>query len=109
MTKYRAKKTEVDGIVFDSKREAARYVVLRDASAGGEISDLVLQPRFTLQPSFKKDGKTIRKIEYVADFQYVDGNGNVVVEDVKGMKTDVYRLKKKMFEYRYPNLTIREV
>lgn len=82
---------------------------LTNMARSGEISGLTLQPRFTLQPSFKKAGRTIRKIEYVADFMYTDRSGQTVVEDVKGMRTDVYRLKRKMFEYRFPDLTIREV
>lgn len=109
MSKYRAKKTEVDGILFDSKKEARRYEELSGMVRAGEIAGLILQPRFTLQPSFKKDGHTIRKIEYVADFMYTDRTGKTIVEDVKGMRTDVYRIKRKMFEYQYPDLTIREV
>ena len=65
-----------------------------------------LQPRFLLQESFKKNGKTFRKIEYIADFMYEE-DGKVIVEDVKGMKTDVFKLKRKLFEYKYPDLTLK--
>lgn len=100
--KYNAKKTVVDGIAFDSKKEAMRYKELKELQRVGKIDGLELQPRFELQESFKHKGKTIRKIEYVADFKYLDiALGKWVVEDVKGMKTDVYKLKKKLFLHSY--------
>ena len=110
MSKYRSKKEVVDGITFDSRREAKRYVELKWLERSGKIKDLKLQHRFLLQPSFKKDGKTIRAINYIADFTYFDIEKNKnIVEDVKGYKTDVYQLKRKLFEYMYPELTIIEV
>ena len=72
----------------------------------GEISDLELQPRFLLQESFKKNGKTYRKIDYVADFKYIE-NGKTIVEDVKGLQTDVFKIKHKLFEKKYPKLELR--
>lgn len=96
--KYNAKKATVDGHTFDSKREAERYCELKFFVRAGEIRNLVLQPRFLLQDKFvDKHGKTHRKIEYVADFLYIDKDDNAIVEDVKGMLTAVYKLKKKMF------------
>ena len=110
MSKYHSKKTTIDGITFDSKKEAQRYVELKMLEKAGAISQLVLQPRFELQESFKKNGKTYRKIEYVADFMYRDNEQNVtIVEDVKGVKTDVYKLKRKMFEKVYKTLNITEI
>lgn len=101
-SKYKAKKTTVDGIKFDSKREANRYCELKLLEKAKEIRDLELQPRFLLQDKFKdRNGKTHRKIEYVADFMYVDKAGRNVVEDVKGVLTDVYKIKKKMFLKKY--------
>lgn len=108
MTKYRAKKTEIDGIKFDSKKEAKRYIALKELEKKGNIEKLTLQPRFLLQEGFRKNGKAYRKIEYVADFMYQQG-GKLIVEDVKGMKTDVYKLKQKLFEKKYQNLTIKEI
>lgn len=108
MSKYRAKKTEIDGIKFDSKKEAKRYIVLKALESNGEIKNLTLQPKFLLQEGFRKNGKAYRKIEYVADFMYQQG-GKLIVEDVKGMKTDVYKLKQKLFEKRYQDLTIKEI
>lgn len=101
-SKYRAVKTTIDGITFDSKKEAARYKELKLLEKAGEIKDLGLQPRFTLQESFKHEGKTQRSITYIADFIYWDEKAKAtVVEDVKGHKTQVYGIKKKMFLKRY--------
>ena len=110
MSKYHSKKVTVHGITFDSKKEAERYRQLKLLEMAGKIKELELQVKFVLQPSFKKNGKTIRAITYVADFEYYDvAKGKYIVEDVKGYKTKEYQLKKKMFEYRYPDQTIVEV
>ena len=97
-SKYNAKKKVVDGHTFDSKREAERYCELKLFLRAKEIKNLELQPRFLLQDGFvDKQGNKHRKIEYVADFMYVDKSGKTVVEDVKGVLTDVYKIKKKIF------------
>ena len=101
-SKYRAVKTEVDGITFDSKREAARYMELVLLERAGEISHLELQPKYDCVVNGHNS------CTYKADFRYFDANGSVV-EDVKGMKTPVYRLKKKLVEALYPGVTIQEV
>lgn len=106
MNKYRNKKVQIDRYVFDSIKEGQRYRELAILERAGKISNLELQPRFLLQESFKKNGKTYRKIEYVADFQYIE-NGKTIVEDVKGMQTDVFKLKHKLFEKKYPNLELK--
>lgn len=108
MNKFHAKKTEIDGIVFDSKHEAERYAELKLLERGRVIKDLTLQPKFELQEGYTSPtGKKIRPITYIADFMYTE-DGNTVVEDAKGMKTDVYKLKKKLFEYKY-GIEVREV
>lgn len=100
--KYRNKKTIVDGIEFDSKREADRYLELKILERKGEISHLKLQPVLILQDKFKHDGKTIRAITYRADFAYFEVTSKKsVIEDVKGMETDVFKLKKKLFLKKY--------
>lgn len=110
MNKYGNKKTIVDGISFDSRLEAKRYRELKLLERAGIIKDLQLQPAFELIPSFKKNNKTYRKIEYKADFSYFDNElGKVIVEDTKGFKTEVYKLKRKLFEYKYKDLEIKEV
>lgn len=110
MGKYHARKTTIDGITFDSNKEAKRYELLKGMQENGKITNLVLQPKFELQPHFKKYGKTIRAINYVADFQYFSVlEQKLIVEDVKGFRTDVYLIKKKLFDYNYPDLELREV
>lgn len=108
--KYGAKRKEVDGIMFASSREAARYIELKALQAAGVITDLALQPRFTLQYACSRmvNNKytTLRKIEYVADFMYRDEDGNVRIEDVKGVRTPVFNLKEKMFRAKYPLLRL---
>lgn len=102
--KYHAQKTAVDGITFDSKKEAMRYEHLKNLERVGKIDRLELQPRFVLMDGFRYEGKAVRKIEYVADFLYRDlSTYKLVVEDVKGVKTDVYKLKKKLFLKHYGN------
>lgn len=109
-SKYKAKKTEVDGIKFDSQKEANRYLDLLVLEKAGLIQDLDRQVRFELQPSYKKKGKTIRAIYYIADFVYYDTfKGQKIVEDTKGYRTEIYKLKKKLFEFKYPDLEIKEV
>ena len=105
-SKYKNKKTQIDMYIFDSTKEAKRYRELKLLEMAGEISNLELQPRFLLQESFKKNGKIYRKIEYVADFKYIE-NGKTIVEDVKGLQTDVFKIKHKLFEKKYPDLELR--
>lgn len=105
-SKYHAKKTVVDGITFDSRREADRYLVLKGMEEDGLIEDLRRQVRYELVPAFDVDGRHYRHVCYVADFVYVE-DGKEVVEDVKGMRTDVYKLKSKLFARRY-GMAIRE-
>ena len=81
---------------------------MRELERKGNIEKLMLQPRFLLQEGFRKNGKAYRKIEYVADFMY-EQDGKLIIEDVKGIKTDVYKLKQKLFEKRYQDLTIKEI
>lgn len=82
MNKYRNKKVQVDMHVFDSIAERTRYKELKLLERAKQISNLELQPHFLLQEAFKKNGKTYRKIEYIADFKYIE-NGKTIVEDVK--------------------------
>lgn len=98
MSKYGNRKTEINGITFDSKHEAMRYVELKYLERTGEIKDLQLQRRFTLLGAQKdKEGKVIeRPLTYVADFCYKNRKGETVVEDAKGFRTDVFRIKKKL-------------
>lgn len=110
MSKYGNRKYQIDGHVFDSMREARRYQELKYLEKAGLISNLELQVPFELIPAIThpKTGKTIqRAIKYIADFVYQE-DGETVVEDSKGYRTEVYRLKKKLFRWCY-GLEIKEV
>jgi hypothetical protein len=99
--KYGNKKVEVDGIKFDSKWEAERYVELSILNNVGKISDLELQVREELQTGFKNNnGVRIRPITYKADFKYIE-DGKIVFEDAKGFETEVFKIKWKMLQYKY--------
>ena len=109
-SKYKNKKIIYDGITFDSIKEKNRYIELKILEKAGLIKELELQKVFELQPSFKKNDKTYRKITYKADFYYFDNEkGKYIVEDIKGFKTEVYKLKKKLFEYIYKDLELKEL
>lgn len=100
--KYRNQKIIVDGITFDSKREANRYKELKLYQEKGLIKNLKLQPKFLLQDKFKYGGKSERAITYIADFSYFDiKKGKNIVEDVKGIETEVFKIKRKLFLKRY--------
>jgi hypothetical protein len=101
-SKYNNQKTIVDGIVFDSKKEATRFGQLKAMEMAGIINDLKLQ----IPMPYELNGKKIFK--YVCDFVYFDrGKNELIFEDVKGMKTPVYKLKKKLIENSY-NIKITE-
>lgn len=112
--KYHAKKVEVEGIKFDSLREARRWMDLRMMEKAGMIKDLRRQVAFELIPSQPvidpetgKKIKTERPVKYIADFVYLE-NGRAVVEDTKGMRTKDYIIKRKLFLQKF-GIAIREV
>ena len=110
-SKYGAQKTEYDGIVFDSKREALRWRELALLQRAGEITDLRRQVKFILVPAqVDENGKIAeRAVSYVADFVYSDArSGETVVEDAKGMHTREYIIKRKLMRYVH-GIRIREV
>lgn len=119
-SKYNNEPTTVNGIKFDSRKEARRYEELMVMQRAGEIKNLRLQAQYTLQESFiTPEGTRIRAIKYVADFAYdrrtqPDQNGTVywlpVVEDVKSKatKTPQYEMKKKMMYEKF-RIEVREV
>ena len=112
MRKYRNKKVTVDGIEFDSIKESVRYKHLKMLERAELIKDLKLQTTFILQPSFKKNNKTIRAITYKADFDYITKDNRHIVEDVKSKATEkdkVYRIKRKMLQYKYDNIEFKEI
>ena len=111
-SKFRNKKVSLDGYTFDSLAEAKHYkYTLKPRLEAGEISHLEIHPRIRCE----LNGRKI--CDYIADFRYLDVSfagpqgqqGMTVVEDVKGYKTDVYRLKKKLVEAMYPGTKICEI
>ena len=119
ISKYKSEKVEILGIRFDSKREAKRYFELRLLEQAGEISNLQRQVKYELIPkqiervqqTDAQNPKTRvieRSCTYIADFVYVDKQGNTIVEDTKGVRTKEYRIKKKLMLYVH-GIKIKEV
>ena len=108
-SKYHNRKTIIDNIRFDSKKEATKYQELKlmqlDHGPDG-VKSFTLQPRFELQPAFEKDGQKYRKIEYVADFDVTYNNARREIIDVKGISTAIFKLKSKLWDYHYHDLTL---
>ena len=122
MGKIFHKKTEIDGRVFDSQTEAEYYEYLKQLKAEGKIDDFTMQDPFVLQDkfiivdgqrydesdkNFKKiqkanPGCTTQAIKYISDFMVYHKNGTIQVVDVKGQKTADFKLKEKMFNFKYP-------
>ena len=103
MSKYGNTKIRVDGRLFDSMAEAARWQELQLLERAGEITELERQVEYELIPKQKGE----RAVKYIADFRYVDNDGKTVVEDTKGVRTPVYILKRKLM-LRVHGIRIRE-
>lgn len=123
-SKYGNRKTVVDGITFDSKKEANRFRELQLLERAGKITALQRQVKYVLIPTQRefsneiykkgahqghfKPGKVLEKeCSYIADFAYIQ-DGAYVVEDTKGVRTDAYKIKRKLMLERY-GIQIREV
>jgi len=104
-SKYRAKRVtgRDDGLTFDSQAEAAHYDMLRLKLRAGQIID-----RITLQPRYDLVVNGVKVATYIADFAYHDGQGRLHVVDVKGVRTPLYKLKRKLVEALY-GFTIEEI
>ena len=101
--KDRSKRT-YEGIVFDSVLEMQYYRdVVCPKMESGDIVYCELQKKYTLQPKFVRQGKTVREITYVADFYIEYANGESAVIDTKGYPDSKAKMKRKMFWYTYPN------
>ena len=122
MNKYQAIKTTIDGIEFDSRKEARRYQELKLMERAGAIQDLKNQVKYILIPAqyetyerYGKNGQRLKdgqrllekECSYIADFVYTE-NGKEIVEDTKGFKTKEYILKRKLMLYTH-GIRIREV
>lgn len=111
--KYGAKQKTVDGIIFPSIKQANLYSELKLLEYAGEIQNLKTDEThkadltFELQPKFRTPkGEAVRAIKYIGDFRYTE-NGVDVVEDAKGFKTKIFRMKQKMMLYLYPEIELR--
>ena len=98
--KYGNHVVRYDGYKFDSDQEFERYVYLKNQQIRGKISNLTVHPEYPLLSTFSVGGKKFREIKYIADFEYIK-DGFTVIEDVKGVETDVFKLKYKMFAAKY--------
>lgn len=108
-SRYTTYKPIIDEIQFDSMMEARYYIKLQKDVADGVIEYFKRQIPFLLQPKFKKNGKVYRAIEYVSDF-YVKVNKDVeYVVDIKGKETVEFKIKHKLFEYKYPNYELKVI
>jgi len=109
--KYNARKTTIDGYTFDSAAEARRYGALKLLEKSGDILHLKVHPKFELQAAFVDNtGSKVRAIFYEGDFEYVEEPyARMVVEDVKGVETAVFKLKSKIFRRQYPEYDFRVI
>lgn len=99
----------IDGITFDSKKEANRYCELKLLEKAGEITHLQRQVKYELIPAQRLDGKVVeRAVHYIADFVYKDKDGELIVEDTKGFRTADYIIKRKLMLWVY-NIRIKEI
>lgn len=105
--KFGRKKQMINGIMFDSIAESDYYLYLLSLQQSGVVRHFEMQQPFQLQPAYEKYGKKVRPIEYVADFVVYYTDRSVEVIDVKGFQTRDSRMKQKMFDYVYPNLTLK--
>lgn len=110
--KYNSKKIIVDGIKFDSRKEASRYIYLKQQEKAGLISNLELQKKFVLIPKQTDGKKTVeRECAYYADFVYIK-DGETIVEDVKGYRNGqayaLFTIKRKLMLYVH-GIRVKEV
>lgn len=108
-SKYQNESMVIDGILFQSRKEADRYQELKLEKRVGHIEKFELQPRFLLQEGFTTaDGKRVQPMYYVADFKVWYRDGRTVIIDTKGFRNRVYLNKLKLFRKRYPDVEFIE-
>ncbi len=100
-SKYKSKKVEIDGIMFDSKIEGKYYSHLKKQKEKGIVKSFILQPIYELLPAFRKYEKSTRAITLKADFEVVMDDGSEIIIDIKGFPTEVAKIKKKLFDWKY--------
>jgi len=109
-SKYGNRRVVEDGYLFDSVAERNHYLGLKLLQLAGDIQQLQVHPTYILQEGFRHalSGKRIRAITYTADFAYIEG-GQTIVVDVKGARTEAYRIKSKLFMAKFPHIRFEEV
>lgn len=114
--KYHNRKVTEDGVTFDSTAEYHHWLYLRSEQEAGRIKGLMPHPTYTLIPRFKTlSGQWERAVTYTPDFQYIifdpddPYSEQTVCEDVKGVRTTAYIIKRKLFQFTYPHIIFREV
>lgn len=105
MKKYGNVKVVIDGYKFDSKMEADYYYRLKIQLTKNEIREFEVHPKFVLQPGFKYKGKAIAAITYTSDFKVIYNSGEIHLVDVKGAKTNEFKLKEKMMKYMFKDVS----
>lgn len=108
-SRYTTYKPVIDDIQFDSMMEARYYIKLCEDKSKNRIKGFELQVPYELQPKFKKNGKAYRGIEYVCDFLIHCTNNKCIVVDIKGKETVEFKIKHKLFEYKYPDLELKVI
>lgn len=106
-TKYKSKKIIIDGITFASKDEGKYYEYLKQLKAENKILSFELQPKFTIIPKFKYQGKSEREATYTLDFTVYKLDGTIEYTDIKGMSTQQGELKFKLLKYQHPELNFK--
>lgn len=101
MNKYNNQKCILNGLTFDSRLEMRYYEHLLGLQEKGVVEEIQTQKKYLLQPGYEKSGRKVRPIYFVSDFEVHYADGHVEVIDVKGMELPVYKLKKKIFDYKY--------
>lgn len=108
-SKYNNKKPEAYGRKWDSQMELEYYEYLLQLKEQGRVVDIELQPKFLLQDKYIYKGKTVRKMEYIADFKVIYSDGNIIIWDTKGMVLNDFKLKFKILRFKYNDMDFRLV
>ena len=97
----------IDGIIFDSDHEAKYYTMLKSYVAMGRCKSFKVHPKYTLIAPFEKYGKKHRGMIYIADFEIIFKDGMIKVVDIKGFATEAAKIKRKLFDAKYPLLYLQ--
>lgn len=103
MQKYKSKKKEYDWFMFDSMVECDYYKFLKEKEELWLVKNIIVQPKYLLQEKFIKNNKKNRAIWYIADFEVIYKKWNIIVVDIKWMATTEAKIKRKLFDYKFPD------